>query len=252
MRKKFLIVLALTFALAMTLSLAGCGSATVADVNGYHVNVEIENGTAQVEVVYAENGAFTLDKFTFTTDVKDQAALLATIKEAYENNGEYAAAENKSTVKGEYTYTDNAFIVRRMALKYEDGGKEFCYLAENDSSFELSPTIPVVLLYCLLGFCITLFVLAFLMLVIKVLSLVADKIQKAANKKKDEETVETPKSEETAPTYAKGSAGELKLYGVSERDAAMIMAIVADELQAPLNTLRFISITDITDSEVEK
>ena len=35
---------------------------------------------------------------------------------------------------------------------------------------------------------------------------------------------------------------ELKLYDTDPRDAAMIMAIVADELKTPLNRLRFISI----------
>ena len=51
---------------------------------------------------------------------------------------------------------------------------------------------------------------------------------------------------------AKGSAGELKLENVSDRDAAMIMAIVADQMGVPLNTLRFKSIKDITDQESDK
>ena len=45
---------------------------------------------------------------------------------------------------------------------------------------------------------------------------------------------------------APGSAGELKLYNVPDKDAAMIMAIVANELQVPLNTLRFKSIKEIS------
>ena len=44
---------------------------------------------------------------------------------------------------------------------------------------------------------------------------------------------------------APGTAGDLKLYNTDPRDAAMIMAIVADELQKPLNELRFISIREI-------
>ncbi|MBR1497710.1 MAG: OadG family protein [Oscillospiraceae bacterium] len=44
---------------------------------------------------------------------------------------------------------------------------------------------------------------------------------------------------------APGSAGELKLYNVPDKEAAMIMAIVANELQVPLNTLRFKSIKEI-------
>ena len=50
-------------------------------------------------------------------------------------------------------------------------------------------------------------------------------------------------------TPAPGSAGGVKLYNVSDRDAAMIMAIVADRLQTPLNELRFLSIREITDQE---
>ena len=41
---------------------------------------------------------------------------------------------------------------------------------------------------------------------------------------------------------APGSCGDLRLQGVSEREAAMLMAIVADSLDKPLNTLRFRSI----------
>lgn len=44
---------------------------------------------------------------------------------------------------------------------------------------------------------------------------------------------------------APGTAGELKLYDTDPRDAAMVMAIVADELGKPLNELRFISIREV-------
>lgn len=59
--------------------------------------------------------------------------------------------------------------------------------------------------------------------------------------------VETPvaapavKNVELAP----GTAGEVKLYDVSDRDAAMIMAIVADKMGRPLNELRFKSIKEV-------
>ncbi len=39
-----------------------------------------------------------------------------------------------------------------------------------------------------------------------------------------------------------GSCGELKLVNTDERTAAMIMAIVAEQTQTPLNELRFVSI----------
>ena len=44
---------------------------------------------------------------------------------------------------------------------------------------------------------------------------------------------------------APGSAGSIDLHGVDPRKAAMIMAIVADELGKPINELRFISIREI-------
>ena len=44
---------------------------------------------------------------------------------------------------------------------------------------------------------------------------------------------------------ASGTAGELKLYDTEPKDAAMIMAIVADSLGKPLNELRFISIREV-------
>ena len=49
---------------------------------------------------------------------------------------------------------------------------------------------------------------------------------------------------------APGSAGEVKLFDVPDKEAAMIMAIVADKLGRPLNELRFISIKEVKDDEV--
>ena len=56
------------------------------------------------------------------------------------------------------------------------------------------------------------------------------------------EAVEAPVVE--APT-APGSAGKLKLYDTDPKTAAMVMAIVADKLQKPINELRFISIKEV-------
>lgn len=42
-----------------------------------------------------------------------------------------------------------------------------------------------------------------------------------------------------AETLAPGSCGELKLVKTSDAEAAMIMAIIADNLKEDLNTLRF-------------
>ena len=54
--------------------------------------------------------------------------------------------------------------------------------------------------------------------------------------------VAAPEAESlTAP----GSAGQLKLYDVPPKTAAMLMAIVADKMGKPLNELRFISIKEV-------
>ena len=50
-----------------------------------------------------------------------------------------------------------------------------------------------------------------------------------------------------APAAATGTAGELKLYDTDPRDAAMVMAIVADKLGKPINELRFKSIREVKD-----
>ena len=44
---------------------------------------------------------------------------------------------------------------------------------------------------------------------------------------------------------APGTAGQLKLYDTPPKTAAMIMAIVADQMGKPLNELRFISIKEV-------
>ena len=54
-----------------------------------------------------------------------------------------------------------------------------------------------------------------------------------------------PPAAAPALAAAPGSAGELKLYDVDPKDAAMIMAIVAHQLQKPLNELRFKSIREV-------
>jgi len=44
---------------------------------------------------------------------------------------------------------------------------------------------------------------------------------------------------------APGAAGQLKLYDVDPKTAAMLMAIVADKMGKPLNELRFHSIKEV-------
>ena len=44
---------------------------------------------------------------------------------------------------------------------------------------------------------------------------------------------------------APGTAGEIKLFDVPDKEAAMIMAIVANQMGKPLNELRFKSIKEV-------
>ena len=47
------------------------------------------------------------------------------------------------------------------------------------------------------------------------------------------------------PVLATGTAGECKLYNVGDREAAMLMAIIANKMGKPLNTLRFKSMKEV-------
>ncbi|MDE6670717.1 MAG: OadG family protein [Ruminococcus sp.] len=54
-----------------------------------------------------------------------------------------------------------------------------------------------------------------------------------------------PKLKKVNKPVARGSAGHVKLYDVPDKEAAMIMAIVADTMQKPINELHFISIREV-------
>jgi len=94
----------------------------------------------------------------------------------------------------------------------------------------------------LLGYAVVFLGLTLLMLVVMVLG----KVMVASSKKKAAAAAPAaPVQEETPAAVAPGTAGELKLHDVSPRDAALIMAIVADKLGRPLNELRFKSIKEV-------
>ena len=69
----------------------------------------------------------------------------------------------------------------------------------------------------------------------------------AAEKKKAQPAEAAPREPvpEAPKAVAPGAAGQLKLHNVDPKTAAMLMAIVADKLQKPLNELRFISIKEV-------
>ena len=103
------------------------------------------------------------------------------------------------------------------------------------------------LLDAVLGYLVVFIGLVLLMAVI----ILVGKVMVAKTRKA--ETVPAAPSTAAAPApaavkqlpAAPGSAGEVKIYDTDPRDAAMIMAIVADRLHKPLNELRFVSIKEV-------
>lgn len=90
----------------------------------------------------------------------------------------------------------------------------------------------------LIGFVLVFLVLLVLMAFIAVMN-------KAFSSRKSQEAPAAAQ----APAIRK-EIPEVVLNNVSERDAAMIMAIVADESGIPLEELRFISIREVKKDEV--
>ena len=116
----------------------------------------------------------------------------------------------------------------------------------NFALFQSNVSIIEALGYSVLGMSIVFAVLIMLIGVIAIMNKCANagKTEEAAPAAAVDTPIPAPKSAKPAP----GTAGELKLYNVEERDAAMVMAIVADKLGKPLNELRFISIREVTES----
>lgn len=125
------------------------------------------------------------------------------------------------------------------------------------------------LLLAVIGIAIVFIVLIALMLVITLVGKILDGSEKAKQKhpewgqkvadikaklmfwKKPQDA--DAEASEPAGEAAVGSCGELKLINTTERDAAMIMAIVANEMGEDLNKLHFKCIKQIeNDSEGEK
>ena len=68
----------------------------------------------------------------------------------------------------------------------------------------------------------------------------------------DLKQVVTQAAPEPEKPLAPGSAGHIKRFDVPDKEAAMIMAIVADQMGRPLNELRFLSIREVNEEANEK
>ena len=118
-------------------------------------------------------------------------------------------------------------------------------VAEKAAEGRMTLDIGNNLLYAILGYLVVFIGLSLLMVVI----IIVGKIMVAKLKKALKAPADAPAAAETpaakALPAAPGTAGEVKIYDTDPRDAAMIMAIVADKLQKPLNELRFVSIKEV-------
>lgn len=101
-------------------------------------------------------------------------------------------------------------------------------------------------LTALLGYLVVFFGLVLLMVVV----IIMGKIMVSRANKAKAAVPAAPAAPAPEAPAAPGSAGELKLYDTDPKDAAMIMAIVADTLGKPINQLRFISIKEVKENEV--
>ena len=95
------------------------------------------------------------------------------------------------------------------------------------------------------GYAIVFVGLIALMLVVMLLGKAFTAVEKKAAPKAAEPALATVAAEPVAPAVAPGTAGQLKIYDVPPKTAAMLMAIVADKMGKPLNELRFISIKEV-------
>ena len=104
--------------------------------------------------------------------------------------------------------------------------------------------------YALLGYCVVFFGLILLMIVIMVMGKIMMAKNTAPAAQPEVAAAPVPAAPAVPAEKAPGTAGEFKLYNTDPRDAAMVMAIVADSLGKPINELRFISIREVKEDEV--
>ena len=99
-------------------------------------------------------------------------------------------------------------------------------------------------IYSLLGIAVVFAALTMLMVIVILLYRLTMP-KPAAVPERTAAPAQTQENVEFGFPEAPGSAGGVKLYDTPERDAAMVMAIVADAMGKPLNELRFLSIKRI-------
>ena len=119
-------------------------------------------------------------------------------------------------------------------------------IPEEEAAMSFADLILESGIHALLGYAVIFFGLILLMLVVIL-------VGKAFARKPKNTTVGTgvPDASSNVGTgvpdgpAAPGAAGEVKLNNVDPKTAAMLMAIVADKMQKPINELRFISVKEV-------
>ena len=114
-------------------------------------------------------------------------------------------------------------------------------------------SMPNAAIVAVLGYAVVFFGLILLMLVVMAMGKIfiarEKKAAEAADAAKAHMADVAPVAPVAAPavveTAAPGTAGQLKLHDVPPKTAAMLMAIVANQMGKPLNELRFISIKEV-------
>ncbi len=102
--------------------------------------------------------------------------------------------------------------------------------------------------YSLLGFAIVFAALIVLWGIINIMVSIFKKFKNRSETPANTPVVSAPTSAPVSPSagsLAPGSAGDLMIHDVSEKTAAILMAIVANKIGRPLNELRFISIKEV-------
>lgn len=120
-----------------------------------------------------------------------------------------------------------------------------------DKAMVKSIPIPEAAVNAILGYGVVFFGLILLMCVVIIMGKVMVSRQTNTHTQAPSEVPASP-APAPAPAVpvvaaepAPGSAGEVKLFDVPDKDAAMIMAIVSNNMGKPLNELRFKSIKEV-------
>lgn len=108
-------------------------------------------------------------------------------------------------------------------------------------------TIGEALIVSLIGICVVMAILAIIAVLIILISKIIRTVEKVFSKKK----AVAPSAPVAAPVPATDGAnlGEVELIGTDEKTAAVIMAIVSQKSDIPLNRLSFKSIRLMDENE---